>query len=299
MTASPPHLQDEHLLLYASGELRARLREQVAAHLESCAACQNRLIEFERMEAQLCATHRDAIGALPSAKGPRALLKANLSSIRDAAVAEDREEVPSSALRLLAGRRGLAAMGVAALVVFTILVSGSWRRDAAPLSIDGAQLSAEPNASLTPGAAISLSRHQVCAEAPETTGEIPQALKVQVLRSYGVPTELPETYEVDYLITPGLGGATDIRNLWPEPYDHTVWNAHVKDQLEERLRSLVCQGSLDLATAQHDISTDWIAAYRKYFHTEAPTVGSFPELPSSRFAHLLNSDSAIRDSRQS
>jgi len=32
----------------------------------------------------------------------------------------------------------------------------------------------------------------------------------------------------------------------------------------------VCSGKLDLATAQHDISTDWIAAYKKCFHTNAP-----------------------------
>ena len=32
----------------------------------------------------------------------------------------------------------------------------------------------------------------------------------------------------------------------------------------------VCRGDLDLATAQHDISTDWIAAYRKYFHVDRP-----------------------------
>ena len=80
----------------------------------------------------------------------------------------------------------------------------------------------------------------------------------------------PEAYEVDYLITPELGGATDIRNLWPEPYYDTAWNAHVKDQLEERLHEMVCRGDVDLATAQQDISKDWIAAYRKYFHTDHP-----------------------------
>jgi hypothetical protein len=66
------------------------------------------------------------------------------------------------------------------------------------------------------------------------------------------------------------GGATDIRNLWPEPNYDTAWNAHVKDQLEERLHEMVCRGDVDLATAQQDISKDWIAAYRKYFHTDNP-----------------------------
>jgi hypothetical protein len=33
---------------------------------------------------------------------------------------------------------------------------------------------------------------------------------------------------------------------------------------------LVCSGKLDLPTAQHEIATDWIAAYRKYFSTDEP-----------------------------
>jgi hypothetical protein len=90
------------------------------------------------------------------------------------------------------------------------------------------------------------------------------------LQLYGVASREADAYEVDYLITPELGGATDVRNLWPEPYHNTVWNAKVKDQLENRLHQMVCHGDLDLATAQRDISTDWIAAYRKYFHVEAP-----------------------------
>jgi hypothetical protein len=32
----------------------------------------------------------------------------------------------------------------------------------------------------------------------------------------------------------------------------------------------VCSGNLDLRTAQRDIATDWIAAYKKYFHSESP-----------------------------
>ena len=81
---------------------------------------------------------------------------------------------------------------------------------------------------------------------------------------------------MDYLITPALGGADDIRNLWPQAYS-TAWNAYVKDALEDRLRELVCTGQLDLPTAQHDISTDWIAAYRKYFHTDKPPKMGKPE----------------------
>ncbi len=59
-------------------------------------------------------------------------------------------------------------------------------------------------------------------------------------------------------------------NLWPQSYQTQPWNAHVKDALENELHRLVCSGQLDLKTAQHDISTDWIAAYKKYFHTDQP-----------------------------
>ena len=44
----------------------------------------------------------------------------------------------------------------------------------------------------------------------------------------------------------------------------------MKDALEDRLRTLVCEGNLDLAIAQRDLARDWIAAYKKYFRTRTP-----------------------------
>jgi hypothetical protein len=99
---------------------------------------------------------------------------------------------------------------------------------------------------------------------------IPIAVRQQVFHAYGMDHSQPREYEVDHLITPELGGTDDIRNLWPEPYASTEWNAYVKDQLENHLRQMVCEGKLDLSTAQRDIATDWISAYRRYFHTEKP-----------------------------
>jgi len=109
---------------------------------------------------------------------------------------------------------------------------------------------------------------------------ISMAVRQAVFHEYGMDgSRLPE-YEVDHLITPELGGTDDIQNLWPEPYATTEWNAHVKDELEDRLRQLVCQGKLDLPTAQRDISTNWISAYQKYFHTDKPLA----DLSSLRWA---------------
>ena len=95
-------------------------------------------------------------------------------------------------------------------------------------------------------------------------------LQQKVFEEYGIQGAEPRAYEVDYLITPALGGADDIHNLWPHSYSATVWYAQVKDALEDRLHAMVCEGGLDLIAAQHDISSDWIAAYKKYFNTDEP-----------------------------
>jgi hypothetical protein len=71
-------------------------------------------------------------------------------------------------------------------------------------------------------------------------------------------------YEEDHLIPLSIGGnPKDERNIWPEPRN-TEFGAEIKDELELRLMHLVCRGNLPLATAQHDIATDWIKAYKKY-----------------------------------
>jgi hypothetical protein len=44
----------------------------------------------------------------------------------------------------------------------------------------------------------------------------------------------------------------------------------VRDLLERRLYNLVCAGKVDLQTAQHEIATDWIEAYRKYMAKTPP-----------------------------
>jgi hypothetical protein len=114
----------------------------------------------------------------------------------------------------------------------------------------------------------------VCSMAhEEVVATVSTSLRQQVFREYGIASDHAGEYEIDYLITPGLGGADDIHNLWPESFTSSTWNAHVKDGLEEHLHEMVCAGTLDLPTAQHDIATNWIAAYQKYFHTEKPLPG--------------------------
>jgi hypothetical protein len=127
-----------------------------------------------------------------------------------------------------------------------------------------------PNASLTPGATWNVTAAELCADKAREDRQISAAVRQEVLREYGMESVPFEEYELDYLITPELGGAPEARNLWPQRYAARAWNAHVKDQLEELLPRLVCDGRLDLATAQADIAANWIAAYKKYFRTDVP-----------------------------
>jgi hypothetical protein len=128
-----------------------------------------------------------------------------------------------------------------------------------------------PSRSLTPGSTRQVAVRDVCVMAhEEVVKAVPAGLRQRVFQEYGIANADANNYEVDYLITPGLGGVEDIRNLWPEPNAFPVWNSRAKDALEERLHQLVCSGELDLPTAQHEISTDWIAAYRKYFSSDVP-----------------------------
>jgi hypothetical protein len=147
-------------------------------------------------------------------------------------------------------------------------------------------ISDEPNAILTPGESTAATEAQVCSSAvhDDSPRSPLSSLEQRVFERYGMRRARFADFEIDYLITPGLGGATSLRNLWPEPYHHTIWNAHVKDQLEIRLHELVCAHEVTLSTAQHDIASDWIAAYRRYFRSDRPL--SDPNLLAATFALL-------------
>jgi hypothetical protein len=127
-----------------------------------------------------------------------------------------------------------------------------------------------PNRQLTPGATLPLTKADVCRKPLEVhTHPVQASLGKQVFEQYGIRNPEPRHYELDYLIDPELGGADDARNLWPQPYS-ALWNANVKDALEDHLRELVCTNRISLEQAQRDISTDWIWAYKRYFHTDQP-----------------------------
>jgi hypothetical protein len=130
-----------------------------------------------------------------------------------------------------------------------------------------------PNPRLTPGAARLVALSTLCS-APQAVDDlpVPGSVRQQVLSEYGIRHAPRADYQIDYLIAPGLGGTSDIRNLWPEPRFHTRWNAAAKDQLEGFLHQSVCSGKMPLTMAQRELAGDWISAYTKYFRNRVALV---------------------------
>jgi hypothetical protein len=271
MTDQHAHLSDQTLLLAADGELTPAEHARVAAHLSACWSCRTRRQEIEASVAEFMRDYRRTHDpSLPSADGPRALLKLRLEQFA-------RAHPQSWFSRLRAANVfhasplkfpwAMAAV-VCGLSIAAYVLSASgvalmgWNPRSATVSI--------PNPRLTPGAAIFISKEDVCRAPGDGNKAAPAGLRQKVFEEYGIRRPRPHAYEVDYLITPALGGADDIRNLWPQSYGSTVWDARVKDVLENHLRDLVCAGQLDLATAQHEIAMNWIEAYKRYFHTDRP-----------------------------
>jgi hypothetical protein len=121
-----------------------------------------------------------------------------------------------------------------------------------------------PDLRLTPGAVLTTDAATICQpgyakSVRHTSGK----LKAEIYRAYGIDRNSGH-FEIDNLVSLGLGGADVAANLWPESYDTTPWNARLKDRLENRLHALVCAGPLKLEQAQREIAADWIAAYEKY-----------------------------------
>ena len=267
MLREPFHLSDQEILLVVDGEGSGRRARQARVHLAACSSCRSRLGELEGTIAELVALHRNTLNStLPSSAGPRALLRARLA---EAAAAPSVNRWPRL-LQLIAPQRAAAYVCVAVITLLggTFLLRHAQQQGSMPSDLSLAGLTI-PNHSLTPGATRPVTIGDVCSMAhEEVVRDVPGSLRQQVFREYGIVNPRAEDYEIDYLIAPGLGGAEDIHNLWPEPKSSSVWNAHVKDALEERLHQLVCSGEIDLPTAQKAIASDWITAYKKYLGSD-------------------------------
>ncbi len=265
MSGKYAHLSDEELVRFADGELSSRNVVESNAHLEACWECRTRLRQLEGTIAEFVDVHHRTLDhQLPPSAGPRALLKARLA---ESAAASEAGWL-HSLQRAFAGEK-LAYVG-AALLAAALGTFIGYNYMSSPPTIRGA-VRAIPDPRLTPGATRAISASDVCnVNYSDDARLLPASIQQRVLQAYGMAGARAQGYELDYLISPQLGGTDDVRNLWPEPESSTAWNADAKDALESRLHQLVCQGKINLVTAQRDLATDWISAYKRYFNTDRP-----------------------------
>jgi len=142
-----------------------------------------------------------------------------------------------------------------------------------------------PNPRLTPGAILSTDPDEICVPGySKRTRNVSRETKELAYRLYGITSRAPGEYEVDHLISLELGGSNAIQNLWPESFLTRPLNAHVKDELENKLHALVCDGKVPLEEAQKAIATNWVQAYETY-------IGHRPDLASEAAAKDSTSES--------
>jgi hypothetical protein len=128
-----------------------------------------------------------------------------------------------------------------------------------------------PDPAKTPGDSLEVTTADICMPGySKKVRNVPIAVKRQVYASYGIRAHKPGEYEVDHLISLELGGSNSIRNLWPQSFRTTPWNAHVKDALENELHRRVCAGTMELAKAQRIIAQNWVMGYRIYVNPTPP-----------------------------
>jgi hypothetical protein len=173
------------------------------------------------------------------------------------------------------------------LVVVLLVFASAAQRVSSPIMPDPAK---------TPGDVLEVTKSDICVPGyTKKVRDVPESVKRQVYASYGITSHAPREYEVDHLISLELGGSNSIKNLWPQSYKTQPYNATVKDKLENKLHKLICDGVIDLQTAQRAIATDWIGAYRKYVGADLPPLsgGNRSPAPPSSGKIIGNKNSKI------
>jgi len=205
--------------------------------------------------------------ALLSGCGPASTSAGSADSTPSASIVTSSQPVPAGTAGALTRSTAIRATPAAAKPVAAKAATGGIIINAA-----GAVL---PNHARTPGATspsvtqATIGR-TICVTGWTATVRPPSSVttalkRAQLASGYTYKGDLSTSaYEEDHLISLELGGAPSAEaNLWPEPYNSPE-GARVKDVIENKLHSLVCTGSISLATAQRVIATNWWTAYQAY-----------------------------------
>jgi hypothetical protein len=127
-------------------------------------------------------------------------------------------------------------------------------------AIAAAQL---PNHDRTPGAAAKTDVKLLCSDGfGSSIKPVSEWQKEEALTRYGIR---PEGFDgtLDHLIPASLGGTNSPDNLFPF-HAQGDFTLDAKNELANKLRQLVCDGSVSLKAAQDLFKKDWTKAYRQY-----------------------------------
>jgi hypothetical protein len=93
-----------------------------------------------------------------------------------------------------------------------------------------------------------------------------EPIKRKLMAAYGIPWSQASKYELDHLVELNAGGASDTRNLWPEPNvlgNGTIGTAFVhndKDAVEAYTFHALCAGKIQLGALQRAVAINWATA---------------------------------------
>jgi hypothetical protein len=120
---------------------------------------------------------------------------------------------------------------------------------------------AVPDRACTPGAVVvGLTIARLCgASYVKNARHVTLQGQREVYAAYGVPLRSP-SHKLDHLVPRGLGGSNLKANLWPAPTRAPGF--FEKGALANFLHDQVCARHLQLARAQQEVASDWLAAYR-------------------------------------
>ncbi len=114
----------------------------------------------------------------------------------------------------------------------------------------------------TPGVTVLITQRALCATKwGKDARHVTEGMKEKACAAYGARSCPGPSWELDHLISRELGGADDLKNLWPQP----IKQARLKDRLENALHKEVCGGKLSLKEAQKNIASNWYVLYKKMF----------------------------------
>ncbi|MDQ4503605.1 hypothetical protein [Sinomonas sp. ASV322] len=133
-----------------------------------------------------------------------------------------------------------------------------------------------PDSACTPGAIDAAVTQDnlgstVCRSGGYTSSVRPPAgitdrAKTQIMAAYGIPASDASKYELDHLVPLADGGASDVRNLWPEPnifaseqHSKSAFVHNDKDQVEQDAFAALCAGKATLDGVQKTMANDWTA----------------------------------------